>query len=82
MSDVTKVRAKFRCIKVSKTSYNSTQIIYEFQAMSNDGTPENERYHRFTPQGALSLTVDNPAIDGFYVLGQDYYLDFTPVGAA
>ncbi len=77
MSEAARVRAKFKCVGTEKNDYNPAQTTYKFNAVAAGGTPENERFHRFTPLGTLTLTVDNPVIDGFYKLGRKYYLDFT-----
>lgn len=71
---VATTRAKFRCNSVEQ--YGSGQRNYKFTAVADDGTPENERYHQYTPSGALQIAVDNPAVS--FDLGKSYYLDFTP----
>jgi len=73
-------RAKFRCATEKRYSKKADgQRIYEFHAVYDDGTPENERYAKYTPSGRIEITVDNPAVE--FELGRDYYLDFTPVEA-
>jgi hypothetical protein len=67
-------RAKFRCNSVQ--AYASGTRTYALTAVVDDGTPENERYHRYTPAGTLQISVDNPAV--VLDLGADYYLDITP----
>ena len=76
---VDKVRAKFRCCEIK--NYGGTNTIYVFSAVSDQSTPENERFTRYTPSGKLELSVDNPAIDGFYEVGEFYYLDMTKAPA-
>ena len=37
---------------------------------------------KYTPSGAITMTIDNPeALDQFKV-GDEFYVDFTPVTAA
>lgn len=48
---------------------------FRFSAVYDDGTPENERYARYTPIGELKIQVDNPAV--VFEPGKSYYLDFT-----
>lgn len=67
-------RAKFRCTSVEP--YANSLRNYTMTAVTDDGTPENERYHRYTPGGTLQIGVDNPAVE--FEVGRDYYLDFTP----
>lgn len=68
------VRAKFRCNSVQ--TFANGQRNYAFSAMHDTSTPENARFTRYTPSGALNFTVDNPAVE--FTPGEDYYLDFTP----
>jgi hypothetical protein len=49
---------------------------YEFTAVHDNDTPENERYSKYTPVGSLKFTVTNPAVS--FEPGKQYYLDFTP----
>jgi hypothetical protein len=39
---------------------------------------ENGRFFRYTPCGRLSLSTVNPSAAEAFVVGRDYYLDFTP----
>lgn len=70
-------RAKFHCdgFDVNNDVIDSPKV-YQFSAVTDDGTPENERYHRYTPGGSLQLAVDNPAVS--FKPGDFYYLDITP----
>lgn len=81
-SEVTTVRAKFVCTSIKSVNWSPTLKVYGFSAVGDDGIPENKRYHKYTPSGTIELSVDNPAVDGFYELGKSYYLDFTPVPAS
>jgi len=73
------VRAKFRC-QFENTRKHGPQPeastrVYEFLAVFDDGTPENERYAKYTPTGKLEMAVDNRAVS--FQPGKSYYLDFT-----
>lgn len=74
------VRAKFRCHSENTRRHGpqaeASIRSYEFMAVFDDGTPENERYAKYTPTGKLEITVDNPAVS--FEPGKSYYLDFTP----
>jgi hypothetical protein len=72
------VRAKFRVTKVSAVDWNPEVRIVELSAVCADGVPENERYHRYTPSGSVSLTIDNPPAAVEFDLGKEFYLDFSP----
>lgn len=67
-------RGKFKCVAATKHAGYSA-VTYKFFAVCNDGTPENERFHKYTPSGTLEISVDNPNVN--FELGVDYYLDFT-----
>jgi hypothetical protein len=72
------IRAKFRCI--SETSFSSGpegMKQYRFQPMYSPEVPEDQRYSKYTPSGSLEISVDNPSVK--FVVGTDYYLDFTEV---
>jgi len=70
-------RGKFQCYSDKRVYWNKDVHVYTFQAVCNDGTPENERFHKYTPSGSIEITVDNPNV----VLepGKFYYVDFTEV---
>lgn len=42
-----------------------------------NGESEDNTYARYTPQGSLTLTVNNPDLVGAFKPGQKFYLDFT-----
>jgi hypothetical protein len=69
------VRAKVRCTEA--TNFGGTLRRYKFNAVSDDGTPENKRYHKYSPNGLAEFTVDNPEV--YFQPGECYYLDFSPV---
>jgi hypothetical protein len=69
------VRAKFRCESIEYFNYGGREVC--FDAIYDDGTPENQRFSKATPSGRLTMTVDNPAAAEFFTLGKEYYLDFT-----
>jgi hypothetical protein len=71
------VRGKFRVSCHIKDEYPGTGI--KLYAVSNRETPENERFHRATPSGEISLRVDNPEAETQFAIGTEMYVDFTPV---
>lgn len=50
---------------------------YKFMAAYDPDVPEDQRYAEATPNGQLSINIDNPAVS--FEPGRYYYLDFTPV---
>lgn len=47
---------------------------FEFSAVSDSGTPEDQRYHTATPSGTIVMQVDNPAVA--FEPGKSYLLTF------
>ena len=43
-----------------------------------DGSDENNTFAKFTPSAELSMHVANPALQGKFKAGQQFYVDFTP----
>lgn len=72
-------RGKFRLTQLTKYYHNLSAVEAIFEAVCNDGTPENDRFHRYTPNGVIKMTIDNPVVTDALELGKTYYVDFTPV---
>lgn len=68
------MRAKFNAYSV--TNFGSGESIV-LQAVTDNDTPENERYHTATPSGKVEMGISNPAVLGFFTPGKSYYVDFT-----
>lgn len=73
------MRAKFRV--TSYTQDTSAGRSFNLSAVTDDGTPENERYNTATPSGSLAIRIDNPAVVDFPTVGKSYFLDFTEAPA-
>ena len=43
-----------------------------------DGLDEDNTYAKFSPGANLSINIANPALFGKRVVGEKYYVDFTP----
>jgi len=72
------VRGKWRLDEVHALHWSSTAKRYVFNAVCNDGTPENERYHKFTPTGSMTMLIDNPTAQAKFELGREYFFDASP----
>lgn len=72
------VRGKFKLSESTEVDYNPAARRLKFQAVCNDGTEENAKFHKFTPFGEVLMTVDNPAALEQFQIGRQYYVDFTP----
>lgn len=72
------VRGKFKLSEVTQVYWSPTAKKLKFQAVCNDGTSENEKFHKYTPSGEISMLVDNESALQKFVIGASYYVDFTP----
>ena len=74
-----KVRAKFKCNHFIQHAGWQKGVPgsreYHFDAVCADEVPENQRFHKATPSGKLSMYVDNHDVS--FEPGKSYYLDFT-----
>lgn len=71
------VRCKMKCTEV--TQYEGTTRKVVFSAVCADEVPENQRYHKYTPNGRIELSITNPDVS--YDVGKCYYFDSTPAVA-
>lgn len=80
-SEQPEMRAKMRITEVSRFE-GSDRIKMVAVARSAgypaDGSDEDNTYAKYTPQGELTITVNNPALLGKYEPGRKFYLDFMP----
>lgn len=83
----TKMRAKVRITGIKpwpeEGERSQEQLIFNFPAKDGaypaDGSDEDQQFAKYSPSGALSLTVANPNLLGKYKVGDTFYLDFIPV---
>lgn len=78
-SRLSKVRGKFRCTVKMAAAYSKDTIIHLSAVYSDDPKSENKAFTDATPSGFLQMQIADgkPAAD-LFVLGREYYLDFTP----
>jgi hypothetical protein len=74
-------RAKFRCNSL-KHAVGSEGQIFAIEVVlnpvySNDEGSENRAFWNATPNGSLSMTINNAAAFKAFELGKEYYLDIT-----
>lgn len=75
-------RCKFRLTKIScyKSDVKSDETkTYTFTAQYDPTIPDDLRFARYTPNGEVTITVDNPAAAALFVHGADFYFDISPV---
>lgn len=44
----------------------------------HSGSPENERFFHYTPNGSLEMQVVKQEVADQFKVGQEYYLDLSP----
>lgn len=77
------MRAKVRITGIEKHDDAREALTFSFPAKDgaypDDGSDEDQQFARFSPSGALSLTIANPNLAGKFAVGDTFYLDFIPV---
>lgn len=68
-----KVRCKMRLESI--TTYQNSRE-FKFHCVSDDGTPENQRFNKASPDGEFRLIVNNDSVQ--YEVGKCYYFDSQP----
>lgn len=71
-------RAKFQCNSVTDFGhgdYCSQEAKLTAVMPNKDSVEENGQFNNATPNGQLTITIDNPAVQGFFKPGVQYYLD-------
>ena len=74
------VRAKFRCTSI--TIFEGESREYSFSPVYGKDGSANADWSKWTPNGSLKMTINNPACFDKFETGQEYYLDFTPAEPA
>jgi hypothetical protein len=41
-------------------------------------TEDDAGFSKYTPWGSMEFGVENPALDGFFKVGESYYIDISP----
>ena len=75
------MRAKFQVMEVQRQGETSQQVrlmAVTDKPFDTDGKSEDNDFSRWTPSGELNMAITNPMLDGKLVVGQKFYLDFTP----
>ena len=75
MSNSQKLRAKFYCNSVTDFGHGSKEVKLS-SVYDSEHNEENNQFAQATPNGQITMTVDNPNASGFFKPGSEYYLDF------
>lgn len=75
-----KMRAK---LVVNHIAPGSTSERLSFNAVAasaypSDGSDEDNTYAKWSPSAEFGITITNPALIGQFLVGEKYYVDFTP----
>jgi hypothetical protein len=86
----TTMRAKLQVGHVQATKDkdgNTTHELVNFHGVcktsgyGTDGLDDDNNYATFSPGANLSINIANPALHGKLLVGEKYYVDFTPADA-
>lgn len=69
--------AKFKCTEVAKTEGGGIRIQ---MTPVVGGSPENDKFFKFTPYGKLEIGTINPNLEGRFEPGKLYFVDITEAG--
>ena len=71
------VRAKFKCMSITEQEGGLKSA--SLQPVVS-GSPENEKFFKWTPGGQIQLSTINPDAAAQFVPGRQFYVDFTAEG--
>lgn len=78
-----KMRAKLKLHSIAKFSDDCETLnfsaVCKSEGYPSDGSDENNTFAKWTPSADLKLCVTNPALVGAFKVGEEFYVDFTPV---
>lgn len=75
------VRAKLKLTSMTESKWHKDapgSVTLKFSAQYDTSIPEDKRFQKATPSGTCEMQIDNQAALEQFVLGNDYYVDFTP----
>lgn len=76
------MRAKLKITSQRKCNDNYEELVFNAVSKSDgypaDGSDENNSFAKWTPTAELRMSITNPALIGKFVVGQEFYVDFTP----
>lgn len=73
------VVAKMKCVSITSSDYGNgmVQKKVRFEAIYDQGIPEDVRFYKATPTGHMEMLIDNPAAIEALVPGQSYYFNIS-----
>jgi len=82
------MRAKMQITTVAPSVFGNKSVLLVMSAVARndtypkDGSDENNTYAKFTPTANLEMVINNPALEGKFAVGQEFYVDFIEVPKA
>lgn len=77
------VRAKFKVQSIMQSAgwggHNRIFTVRLTPVMGSGPNAENAAFYAATPSGSIELGMTNEAVGEQFAIGQDFYVDFTPV---
>ncbi|MEH2337596.1 hypothetical protein [Nostoc sp.] len=73
------IRAKFTCQQNILNHETQTATVIFTPVTTNPPSEENLAFWKATPAGEITLQITNPAASSLFLMGTDYYVDFTAV---
>jgi hypothetical protein len=75
------IRGKFRVVRVTRHMDDKGEVESEMIGLNvvTDDSAENKQWSKWTPAGALEMTITNPAAYGKVTRGQEFYIDLISV---
>lgn len=68
------VRAKFKVVSITEQEGGLRSVTLQPVV---GGSPENEKFFKYTPSGQIQIGVMNPDAAQHFVPGKVFYVDFT-----
>ena len=76
------LRAKFRINTVTREIDSRGEVSNETVNLTavSGSSDENKQWCKWTPNGSINLTINNPDAIGKLTSGHEYFIDFIPAG--
>lgn len=75
---MSKVRAKFWTQTIAHHHTQDPSAVCAVITMAPVYDEANKDWSKYTPQGAIQMTITNPDAIAAFEIGKAYYVDFTP----
>ena len=72
------LRAKFYVGSIKEEGNSEVVNLSAVYGTDDKDNEENNQFAEATPCGTMEMWVDNPKAKGFFEVGKEYYLDFSP----